>query len=101
MNDVITLNFTPWQLFAAIGGICLIIITIYVVSVLKETKKTLRQINEAVYNVNEIIEDIQTTKMVITSKIAEIKKASDIVKKFKEIKDKKNRKGSKKTKGDK
>jgi len=98
MDDSITLSFTVGQLFAVIGAICLLAITIYLVGVLRELKKALQQARETMYNVNEIIEDIQTTKMVITNKIAEFKRFTDIASKFKETKEKFTRKKQKKNK---
>ena len=98
MNNEIELTFTPWQLFAIVGAICLIVLTIYIVGLLIEARKLTRQINETVHNVNDIVEDIQATKMVIVSRIAEIKKISDIVNSFKEAKEKVSRKNKKKSK---
>jgi uncharacterized protein YoxC len=95
MNEI-TLTFTVGQLFAVIGALCLLAITIYLVGVLKELKKTLQQVHETVYNVNEMIEDIQTTKMVITNRISELKKFRDFSKTWEEIKDKFTRKKNKK-----
>ena len=92
MNNEIALTFTPWQLFALVGAICLIILTIYLVSLIKEAKQLTKQVNETVYNINEIVEDIQTTKMVIVSRVAEIKKISDIVTSFKKAREKLSRK---------
>ena len=94
MNEI-TLTFTVGQLFAVIGAICLLAITIYLVGVLKELKKALRQVHETLYNVNEMVEDIQATKMVITRKIAEFKRFRDFSKTFKEMKEKFTRKKKK------
>ena len=91
MNEI-TITFTIGQLFAVIGGICLIALTIYLVGVLKEARKTLRQVNETLHNVNEMIEDIQATKMVITSRLADLKKVVDFSKAFKNMKEKLTRK---------
>jgi len=95
MNNQIELAFTPWQLFAIVGAICLIILTIYIAGLLIEARKLTRQINETVHNVNDIVEDIQATKMVIASRVAEIKRISDIVNSFKEAKEKMSRKNKK------
>lgn len=97
MNEI-TVSFTIGQMFAVIGSICLVAITIYLVGVLKETKKTLRQLHETLDNVNEIIEDVQTTKMVITTKIAELQRVLDFSNTVNEVKQKFTRK--KKKKGD-
>lgn len=91
MNEI-TVSFTIGQMFAVIGSICLVAITIYLVGVLKETKKTLRQLHETLDNVNEIIEDVQTTKMVITTKIAELQRVMDFSKTVNELKQKFSRK---------
>jgi uncharacterized protein YoxC len=88
------------QLFAVIGAICLVAITIYLVGVLKELKKTLRQAHETLDNVNEMIEDIQATKMVITSKIADFKKFSEFSKTVREMKEKFSRKKKNKNKNE-
>lgn len=94
MNEI-TLTFTVGQMFAVIGAICLIAITIYVIGVLKEAKKTMRQLNTALDNVNEIIEDVQTTKLFVTNKISEFAKYLDVVKRVKEAKAKMTRKKKK------
>jgi len=94
MNE--TMTFTVGQLIAVVGVACLVAITIYLVGLLKETRKTMRQLNETLDSVNEIVEDVQATKMVVTSKIAEFKKMSGVVQTFKEMKEKRERKKNKK-----
>jgi len=94
MNNQIT--FTIGQLLAVVGVICLVALTIYLIGVLKELKVTLREFREVGHNVNEMLDDIQTTKMVITSKIADFKKMADVVKRFKEMKEKREQKKLKK-----
>ena len=83
-----TITLTIGQLFGAIAIICLVVFTIYIVGVLKEVKKTLQEVREAVRNANEMIEDIQATKMLVVSKIAQAKKLTDGVKLVKERLDK-------------
>jgi len=105
MDNEIALTFTPWQLIAAVGAISLIVLTIYIVGLVREFKKTARQLDEILTNVNEIVEDIQVTKMVVVSKIAEIKRISDIVSSFKTARErftrkKKKNKKNKKKKGE-
>ena len=96
MDNSITLSFTVGQLFAVVGAVCLIAITIYLVGAIKELKKTLQQVREVAYHVNEVVEDVQATKLVITSKIAELKKFLDISKKWGEMRGKLTRKKKKK-----
>ena len=90
------ITFTVGQLFVIIGTICLVVFTIYLVGVLRELRKTLKQINETAFTVNEMIEDIQATKMVITSRLADLKRFTDFSKTFKEMKEKFTRKKKKK-----
>ncbi|MCL1991059.1 MAG: hypothetical protein FWG67_09250 [Defluviitaleaceae bacterium] len=93
-----TVSFTLGQLLGVVGAICLSALTIYLVGLMKELKKTARQLNETLYHVNEMIDDIQTTKMVVINKVAEFKKATDLIQKFKAVKEKRARKQEKKNK---
>lgn len=94
MDNQIT--FTIGQLLAIVGIICLVFLTIYLIGLIKELRATLQEFREVGHNVNEMLDDIQTTKMVITSKISELKKMSDVVKRFKEMKEKREAKKLKK-----
>jgi len=94
MNSEITITYG--QILALIGVICGVVLTIYLVGLLKELKLTLREFREVGQNVNEMLDDIQTTKMVVTSKIADIKKMADVVQRFKAMKEKREQKKLKK-----
>lgn len=98
MNE--PLLITPWQIIGIVCAILLAVLIVYLIGLIRELKKTARQLRETLYNANEIIEDIQATKMLVIGKIAELKKASDVVKRFKEIKAKREAKKLKKMKGE-
>jgi len=93
-----TLSFTPAQILWAIGAICIIILIIFLIRMVIEITKTVRQYREVGHNVNEMLEDIHTTKMVVMDRIADFKKMTDVVKKFQEFKEKRERKQEKKNK---
>jgi len=96
MNNEVTFTFTLGQLLWSIGGICIIILIIVLIRLVIEAKKTLREYREVAYNINEMIDDIQTTKMVVVDRIAGFKKMTDVVKKFQEFKEKRERRKLKK-----
>lgn len=102
MNNEIemTLAFTPTQLLWWIGGLCIIVLIVVLIRLAIEATKTLRQYREVGHNINEMLDDIHTTKMVITNKISELKKMTDVVKKFQEFKAKRERKKLKRNKGE-
>jgi len=98
MSNEVELTFTPGQLLIVVGAICLAVFTFYLVSLLIEARRLTRQINETMDNVNEMVEDIQATKMVVVSRIAKIQQISGVVKSFQEAREKVRRKNKKKSK---
>ena len=96
MNQEVTL--TVGQIFWLIGGIAVIVLIIVLIKMVMELTKTLKEFRQVGRNVNDIIDDIQVTKLAIVEKVAELKRATDIVKKFKEIKDSRSEKQLKKKK---
>jgi len=102
MNNEINLSFTPWQAVAFIltfvGIVSIILVTIYLIGVLREAKKTLQQSRAVMMNVNDILEDVQATKLLILNRLAEVKRMTDVVRRFKDIKQKREARKYKKLK---
>lgn len=83
MENQITLSFTPGQLFAVIGAICLIVITVYLAKFLKEARQAAQEARELMHHANEVLDDFRTTKIAVLNTVAKIKDALDIAESIK------------------
>jgi len=99
MNEI-TLTFTPGQLFAVIGAICLVAFTIALVCLLVQGAKTLKETRgaaaeakELIHSANEMLDDIRTTTGVVLTTIGKVKNVLNIAEKFDKKSKKKKDKG--------
>lgn len=86
--DQITVTFTVGQLFAVIGAICLIAITIALVIFLSRASKATKEAQALMADAREVIEDIQETKLAVVGAISKVHKALNIVEWVKKRKNK-------------
>ena len=77
--DQITLTFTVGQLFAMVGAICLIAITIALVIFLSKASKTAKEAQALMADAREVLDDIQETKLAVVGAISKAQKALNVV----------------------
>jgi len=86
--DQITLTFTVGQLFAVVGAICLIAITIALVIFLSRASKTAKEAQALMEDAREVLDDIQETKLAVVGAISKVQKALNVVEWVKKRKNK-------------
>lgn len=87
MNNEITLSFTTGQLFAIVGVICIIILTIYVVKLLKSFSLAAQEARELISKTHETLDDVReathNTIEGITDRFGKLKTVFKFANKFK------------------
>ena len=87
MNEI-TVTFTVGQLFAVVGAVCLIAITIALVIFLSRASKTAKEASELIQDAREILDDIQEAKLAAIGTISRVKKALNVARWVKKRKEK-------------
>ena len=78
MNEI-TVTFTVGQLFAVIGAICLVAVTIALVIFLIRASKTAKEASALIQDARDMLDDIQETKMAVVGTISKFAKALNVV----------------------
>ena len=90
MDNYIELSFTVGQLFLFVGIVCVIVLTIYLVSLLRNVAKAAKEATALIQKAHETLDDVrdatEETIERITDSFGKLKTAVNIADKFRKIK---------------